>query len=699
MKEINLHTPIQFIKGIGKNRSKILNEEFGLKKCYDILNFFPIRYIDKTKFYKIKDLVDNNSYVQIIGYFKSIKYVESNKKFRLQGLFSDGDRVIKVLWFKGLKWIEKSISQNQKVVLFGKVSWFKNTPSMIHPEIEQLKTFENQNRIRIKPIYRSSEKVTSSGISNKVFIKVISEILNGLQYRINESLSEDINKRNKLISKYSAYLNVHFPTDFNLQEKAIFRLKFEEIFFNQLIFQLKKNKIKSKKSFFFPKVDLTFNTFYKNNLNFELTNAQKNVLKEIRNDFRSGNQMTRLLQGDVGSGKTIVSLMAMLIAIDNYYQCCLVAPTEILAIQHFDSFSKHLNGLSLNIELLTGSTKKLQRKRLFEGLKNGEINILIGTHAIFEENVIFKNLGFAVIDEQHRFGVKQRAEIWKKNNPSPHILIMTATPIPRTLTMSIYGDLDVSVIDELPPGRKIIKTIDMNDSKRLRLFKFMEDQIKIGRQIYVVYPLIEESKKMDLKNLEDGFESICRHFDTKNYSIGVLHGKMKNENKELEMERFVNGKTNILISTTVIEVGVNVPNASVMVIENAERFGLSQLHQLRGRVGRGEYDSYCILMTKGILSADAQTRINAMVSTNDGFKISEIDLKIRGPGDLLGTKQSGVIDFKLADLTDDVKIFDLAKKEVNRIIEIDPKLKLNNNIPIKEELLEFHQNKSWSNIG
>ena len=398
MKEIDLHTPLQFIKGIGKNRSKILNEEFGLKKCYDILNFFPFRYVDKTKFYKIQDLVDNNSYVQIVGYFKSIKYVESNKKFRLEALFFDGDRVIKVLWFKGLKWIEKSINHNEKVVLFGKVSWFKNIPTMIHPEIEKLKGLNNKSRVRIKPIYRSSERIANSGISNNFFIKIIGEILDELKDKIKDSLNEDINKRNKLVSKYSAYLNIHFPTDFNLQEKAIFRLKFEEIFFNQLIFQLKKNKIKSKKSFFFPKVDLTFNTFYEDNLSFELTNAQKNVLKQIRDDFRSGNQMTRLLQGDVGSGKTIVSLMAMLIAIDNSYQCCLVAPTEILALQHFDSFSKHLNGLNLNIELLTGSTKKSQRKRLFQDLENGEINILIGTHAIFEENVIFKNLGFAVID-------------------------------------------------------------------------------------------------------------------------------------------------------------------------------------------------------------------------------------------------------------------------------------------------------------
>ena len=694
-----MHTSLQYIKGIGKNRAKILSDEFGLKNCYDIINFYPFRYIDKRKFYKVRDLVESNSYVQIIGFFKSIKYIESNKKFRLEGLFFDGEKEIKVLWFKGLKWVEKSINNKQKVVLFGKVNWFKNTPSMIHPEIEQLNDFSRKKRIRIKPIYKSSEKTVNSGMSNNFFIKLIDRILKDLEQNIRESLNIDINRRNDLMSKYSTYLNVHFPLDFNLQKKAIFRLKFEEIFFNQLIFHLKKNKIKSKKSFYFPKIDLKFNSFYENNLNFELTSSQKNVLKEIRNDFRSGNQMTRLLQGDVGSGKTIVSLMAMLIAIDNGYQCCLVAPTEILANQHFENFNKYLNNLNLNIEILTGSTKKSKRVTLFDDLKKGVLDILIGTHAIFEENVLFKNLGFAVIDEQHRFGVKQRAEIWKKNNPSPHILIMTATPIPRTLTMSIYGDLDVSIINELPPGRKKINTLTLKDSKRLKVFKFMKDQIKTGRQVYIVYPLIEESKKMDLKNLEDGFESVCRYFDNENYAIGVLHGKMKSENKDFEMNRFVNGETNILVSTTVIEVGVNVPNASVMVIENAERFGLSQLHQLRGRVGRGEYNSYCILMTKDKMSPDAETRINAMVSTNDGFKISEIDLKLRGPGDILGTQQSGVVDFKIADLTNDLKIFDLAKKEVKKLISNDPKLKHPNNITIRQELLEFYNNKSWSSIG
>ena len=694
-----MHTSLQYIKGIGKNRAKILSDEFGLKNCYDIINFYPFRYIDKRKFYKVRDLVESNSYVQIIGFFKSIKYIESNKKFRLEGLFFDGEKEIKVLWFKGLKWVEKSINNKQKVVLFGKVNWFKNTPSMIHPEIEQLNDFTRKKRIRIKPIYKSSEKTLNSGMSNNFFIKLIDRILKDLEQNIRESLNIDINRRNDLMSKYSTYLNVHFPLDFNLQKKAIFRLKFEEIFFNQLIFHLKKNKIKSKKSFYFPKIDLKFNSFYENNLNFELTSSQKNVLKEIRNDFRSGNQMTRLLQGDVGSGKTIVSLMAMLIAIDNGYQCCLVAPTEILANQHFENFNKYLNNLNLNIEILTGSIKKSKRVTLFDDLKKGVLDILIGTHAIFEENVLFKNLGFAVIDEQHRFGVKQRAEIWKKNNPSPHILIMTATPIPRTLTMSIYGDLDVSIINELPPGRKKINTLTLKDSKRLKVFKFMKDQIKTGRQVYIVYPLIEESKKMDLKNLEDGFESVCRYFDNENYAIGVLHGKMKSENKDFEMNRFVNGETNILVSTTVIEVGVNVPNASVMVIENAERFGLSQLHQLRGRVGRGEYNSYCILMTKDKMSPDAETRINAMVSTNDGFKISEIDLKLRGPGDILGTQQSGVVDFKIADLTNDLKIFDLAKKEVKKLISNDPKLKHPNNITIRQELLEFYNNKSWSSIG
>ena len=477
-------------------------------------------------------------------------------------------------------------------------------------------------------------------------------------------------------------------------------MKFEELFFNQLKFKISHHKIKSNNSgYFFPSVGSKFNSFFNNNLAFELTNSQKKVLKEIRNDFSSKKQMIRLLQGDVGSGKTIIALMSMLICIDNDFQTSLIAPTEILATQHYNSFNTALSNLNINIRLLTGSTKLSERKIIFNDLKNGSLNILIGTHAVFEENVVFKNLGFAVIDEQHRFGVKQRSKIWKKNNPPPHVLIMTATPIPRTLTMSLYGDLDLSIIDELPPGRKDVITVSRKDKNRLKVFGFIKDQIKKGRQIYVVYPLIEESKKMDLKFLEDGYESIIKEFDIDNYTVGIMHGRMKSSNKDFEMNNFLKGKTNILVSTTVIEVGVNVPNASVMIIENAERFGLSQLHQLRGRVGRGSYDSYCILMTKDKISDDAKVRIDAMVGSNDGFKISEVDLKLRGPGNILGTQQSGILDFKIANLLEDGDILKNASNEATILIKNDSKLIQNKNYNIRKFILNNPFNKSWNEIG
>ena len=502
-----------------------------------------------------------------------------------------------------------------------------------------------------------------------------------------------------MISPNQAYHNIHFPQNHDLLEKARYRLKFEELFFNQLKFKLSHNKLKRNKGYYFPYVGEYFNNFYNNYLSFELTKPQKKVLKEIRNDFASNQQMIRLLQGDVGSGKTVVALLSILISIDNNYQSCLVAPTEILAFQHFKNFKDKFENLGLVVKVLTGSTKSSDRKILLNDLKNGSINLLIGTHAIFEQNVIFNNLGYAVIDEQHRFGVKQRSKIWEKNNPPPHVLIMTATPIPRTLTMSLYGDLDLSIIDELPPGRKDVITVHRKDKNRLKVFGFIRDQIKQGRQIYIVYPLIEESKKMDLKYLEDGLESITREFDKENYSIGVMHGRMRSSNKDIEMNNFLNGKIDILISTTVIEVGVNVPNASVMIIENAERFGLSQLHQLRGRVGRGKYDSYCVLMTNDKISEDAKIRIDAMVNSNDGFKISEVDLRLRGPGDVLGTKQSGVLDFKIADIIEDESILFSVSNEADLLIKKDPKLNLNENYNIRSFILNNPINKSWNEIG
>ena len=571
-------------------------------------------------------------------------------------------------------------------------------PSLVHPEFERIENFKAKS-IKLQPVYSSTEKLSSIGISNKAMIKIVKNLFVFLENKFDENLNEYLNKKFKLISPNQAYHNIHFPENHDLLEKARYRLKFEELFFNQLKFKLSHNKLKRNKGYYFPYVGEYFNNFYNNYLSFELTKPQKKVLKEIRNDFASNQQMIRLLQGDVGSGKTVVALLSILISIDNNYQSCLVAPTEILAFQHFKNFKDKFENLGLVVKVLTGSTKSSERKILLNDLKNGSINLLIGTHAIFEQNVIFNNLGYAVIDEQHRFGVKQRSKIWEKNNPPPHVLIMTATPIPRTLTMSLYGDLDLSIIDELPPGRKDVITVHRKDKNRLKVFGFIRDQIKQGRQIYIVYPLIEESKKMDLKYLEDGLESITREFDKENYSIGVMHGRMRSSNKDIEMNNFLNGKIDILISTTVIEVGVNVPNASVMIIENAERFGLSQLHQLRGRVGRGKYDSYCVLMTNDKISEDAKIRIDAMVNSNDGFKISEVDLRLRGPGDVLGTKQSGVLDFKIADIIEDESILFSVSNEADLLIKKDPKLNLNENYNIRSFILNNPINKSWNEIG
>ena len=585
MNNTKLNTSIEFVKGVGKMRAELFKEELGIRRCYDLLNFFPYKYLDRSRFYKISEINSSDVYVQISGVFKNIVYKKYRNRYGIEAKFFDGEKNIKVLWFKGLSWVEKSIKTNQNYILFGRISWFEKLPSLVHPEFERVENFKSKS-IKLQPVYSSTEKLSSIGISNKAMIKIVKNLFVFLENKFDENLNEYLNKKFKLISPNQAYHNIHFPENHDLLEKARYRLKFEELFFNQLKFKLSHNKLKRNKGYYFPYVGEYFNNFYNNYLSFELTKPQKKVLKEIRNDFASNQQMIRLLQGDVGSGKTVVALLSILISIDNNYQSCLVAPTEILAFQHFKNFKDKFENLGLVVKVLTGSTKSSDRKILLNDLKNGSINLLIGTHAIFEQNVIFNNLGYAVIDEQHRFGVKQRSKIWEKNNPPPHVLIMTATPIPRTLTMSLYGDLDLSIIDELPPGRKDVITVHRKDKNRLKVFGFIRDQIKQGRQIYIVYPLIEESKKMDLKYLEDGLESITREFDKENYSIGVMHGRMRSSNKDIEMNNFLNGKIDILISTTVIEVGVNVPNASVMIIENAERFGLSQLHQLRGRVGR-----------------------------------------------------------------------------------------------------------------
>ena len=698
MNNTKLNTSIEFVKGVGKMRAELFKEELGIRRCYDLLNFFPYKYLDRSRFYKISEINTSDVYVQISGVFKNIVYKKYRNRYGIEAKFFDGEKNIKVLWFKGLSWVEKSIKTNQNYILFGRISWFEKLPSLVHPEFERVENFKSKS-IKLQPVYSSTEKLSSIGISNKAMIKIVKNLFVFLDNKFDENLNEYLNKKFKLISPNQAYHNIHFPENHDLLEKARYRLKFEELFFNQLKFKLSHNKLKRNKGYYFPNVGEYFNNFYNNYLSFELTKPQKKVLKEIRNDFASNQQMIRLLQGDVGSGKTVVALLSILISIDNNYQSCLVAPTEILAFQHFKNFKDKFENLGLVVKVLTGSTKSSDRKILLNDLKNGSINLLIGTHAIFEQNVIFNNLGYAVIDEQHRFGVKQRSKIWEKNNPPPHVLIMTATPIPRTLTMSLYGDLDLSIIDELPPGRKDVITVHRKDKNRLKVFGFIRDQIKQGRQIYIVYPLIEESKKMDLKYLEDGLESITREFDKENYSIGVMHGRMRSSNKDIEMNNFLNGKIDILISTTVIEVGVNVPNASVMIIENAERFGLSQLHQLRGRVGRGKYDSYCVLMTNDKISEDAKIRIDAMVNSNDGFKISEVDLRLRGPGDVLGTKQSGVLDFKIADIIEDESILFSVSNEADLLIKKDPKLNLNENYNIRSFILNNPINKSWNEIG
>ena len=701
MKQNYLITPIDYLKGVGPNRADLLKSELKIFTYEDLLYFFPFRYIDKTKYHKIHELENTNSHVQIIGKFINLRHSENSKVKRLIGVFSDGNGEIEIIWFRGIKWIEKSIQINKEYVIYGKLNLFNNNFSIIHPETEILEKHNRTIKNTLLPIYNSTESLSSKGINNKLFRDLILNIFKNHEKTFNENLNRRINEKYNLISKFEALSNIHFPKNQILLSKAQFRLKYEEFFFIQLQFVLKNLITKNKfKGFNFSKVGYFFNNFYNNNLEFELTNAQKKVIKDIRKDFSTNAQMNRLLQGDVGSGKTIVALLSCLIAIDNNYQTTIIAPTEILAQQHYHSISNSLKNLNLNVEILTGSTKNKNRISLFDDLKLGKINILIGTHAILEDKVVFKNLGLAIIDEQHRFGVAQRSKLWKKNITPPHILVMTATPIPRTLAMSVYGDLDISIIDELPPGRKPIKTVHRTDRNRLKVFQFLKEEILKGRQIYIVYPLIEESKKMDYKDLMDGYESIVREFPNDNYQISILHGRMKNEEKAYEMERFKKGKTQIMVSTTVIEVGVNIPNASVMVVESAERFGLSQLHQLRGRVGRGSENSYCILISKDKISNNARTRIKTMTSTNDGFKIAEVDMNLRGPGNILGTQQSGLLNFKIADIIKDKKILDAAREDAKYLIKEDPHLRHSNNNKIKEEYEKLNKNSTlWKHIS
>ncbi|MFV8343291.1 ATP-dependent DNA helicase RecG [Flavobacterium sp. XS2P39] len=702
MQQNLLLTPIEYLKGVGPNRGELLRKELGIHKYGDLVNFFPNRYIDRTRYYKINELQNNFAEVQIIGKIINIKTVEfgRNQK-RLVATFVDDTGQMELVWFQGHKWIRESLKLNEICVIFGKCNSFGSTFSMAHPEIELMSEHEQSLRSAMQPVYPSTETLTNRGISNRVINKLMQQLFLETQTLFTETLPDYLIQELKLIPKKAALFNIHFPKSTEVLAKAKFRLIFEELFFIQLQLitknLIRKHKIKGHP---FTTVGQYFNDFYQNHLPFELTNAQKRVIKEIRTDMGSNAQMNRLLQGDVGSGKTIVAFMSMLLALDNGFQACLMAPTEILANQHFIGLFELAQTLNINIRILTGSTKIAARRIIHEELENGTLHILIGTHALLEEKVKFKNLGLAVIDEQHRFGVEQRSKLWKKNTIPPHVLVMTATPIPRTLAMSLYGDLDISVIDELPPGRKPIQTVHRFDSNRLKVWKFLRDEIALGRQIYIVYPLIQESEKMDFKDLMDGYESISRDFPLPHYSISILHGKMKPADKDVEMKRFSEGKTNIMVATTVIEVGVNVPNASVMIIESAERFGLSQLHQLRGRVGRGAEQSYCILMTSHKLSSDSKTRMETMVQTNDGFEIAEVDLKLRGPGDLMGTQQSGVLNLQIADIVRDRDTLMLARNYAAALLKEDAGMQKPEHSTLRSVFIEMTKKKNiWNYIS
>ncbi len=820
---VNLQTPIEYLKGVGPHRGDLLRKELGVHTYQDLINLFPNRYIDRTQYYKISQLQHNSADVQIIGKIKSFKEVAQKRGKRLVATFQDDTGAIELVWFRGQKWIKERLELNVPYVVFGKTNWFGSKCNIAHPDVESMEEHKTGLSSGILPLYPSTEKLTNKGISNRLIGKIIQHLFLESKGQFVETLSAPILSELKLIPKNEALLNIHFPKSQELLAKAQFRLKFEELFYIQLQLIIKNLIHKSKiKGLHFDKVGNYFNSFYTTHLPFDLTNAQKRVLKEIRADLGSKAQMNRLLQGDVGSGKTIVGFMSMLMALDNAFQACLMAPTEILATQHYTGLKEWCEQLGITIALLTGSVKTAQRKVIHTALENGELQILVGTHALLEDKVQFKNLGLAIIDEQHRFGVKQRSKLWKKsptrssleekakavckkymtaspstykllkelqeknkkqsteaerilweslcskklddkfkrqhvidefivdfvciekqlvievdgdypNTPEhkeadrlrteilseigfkvlrmtnariledidnvlnaiekcleslpskevggtsashipPHILVMTATPIPRTLAMSVYGDLDISVIDELPPGRKSIKTVHRYDSNRLNVFRFIRDEITKGRQVYIVYPLIQESESMDYKDLMDGYASIERDFPKPEYQISIVHGKMKPADKDFEMQRFIKGETQIMVATTVIEVGVNVPNASVMIIESAERFGLSQLHQLRGRVGRGAEQSYCILMTSYKLSEDSKTRLQTMVATNDGFEIAEVDLKLRGPGDIMGTQQSGILNLRIADIVKDKDLLQHARYHAKAVLKHDPSL-------------------------
>lgn len=696
-----LNTSVNYLKGVGPERGDLLKKELAVNTLEDLLSLYPYRYIDRSRFYKVREIIAGEAYVQLKGYFSNICLHGKKRVTRMTAVFSDDTGSIELVWFRGFKWLKDAFKPGIEYIIFGKPAWYGNKINIAHPEVETADNGHAGQRPAMQPVYSSTEKLKNKGLGSKGINKLIKTLIEDPRLKIEENLPSAIRDVLKLMDRHSAVVNIHFPENNYLLQRARARMKFEELFFIQLnLLRLKKLRTEKAQSVVFEKVGSFFNRYYNEVLDFELTNAQKRVIRQIRHDVKTGKQMNRLLQGDVGSGKTVVALMSMLLAIDNGYQACLMAPTEILSQQHYATITRYLEKIGVKVGLLKGSTKTSERDNILKDLKSGELQFLIGTHALIEDRVQFRNLGFVVIDEQHRFGVAQRAKLWYKNRVSPHVLVMTATPIPRTLAMTVYGDLDVSVIDELPPGRKTVKTVHQYDTNRLKVFGFMRQQIRKGRQIYVVYPLIEESEKLDLKDLKDGYESIVRAFPLPEYRVSIVHGKMKPADKNYEMERFIRRETQIMVSTTVIEVGVDIPNASVMVVENAERFGLSQLHQLRGRVGRGAEQSYCILMTGNKLTNEAKQRIRTMVETNDGFKIAETDLKLRGPGDIEGTKQSGILELKIADIIKDEKILKAARDFAVKITEEDPGLEKPENYPLRKRYEELYLTKrSWGRIS
>lgn len=696
-----LSTHIEFLKGVGPARAEMLQKELKIFTFGDLLTYFPFRYVDRSKFYKINEISDEHAFIQIRGAIVRIQTIGVARGQRLVATLRDETGEIDLVWFQGLKWVGEMLTPRQEYIVFGKPSLFNGRWNIAHPELEIPSNQPIPLNETIRPIYSSTEKLKSKGLDYKGIGKLMRNLILHEKFFIPETLPPDLISNYRFLNRQDAFVNIHYPKSPELLAKAQSRLKFEELFYIQLrLMKQRYGRITKHAGHRFSRVGEYVNQFYHHYLGFELTGAQKRVIKEIRADMGSGNQMNRLLQGDVGSGKTLVALMTMLIALDNGYQSCLMAPTEILANQHFATISGMVINLGVRVELLTGSTKKARRQVLWDDLQQGKVHILIGTHALIEDNVKFKNLGLVVIDEQHRFGVAQRAALWEKNRVTPHILVMTATPIPRTLAMTLYGDLDNSVIDEMPPGRKPIVTRHVYEPEREKVYGFLREKIKTGRQVYIVYPLIKESETLDLKNLMDGLHMVVREFPAPEYAVGMVHGKMKQAEKEREMHRFLSEQTQILVATTVIEVGVDVPNATVMVIENAERFGLSQLHQLRGRVGRGSDQSYCILMSSYELSAEARKRISTMVRTNDGFEIAETDLKIRGPGDLQGTQQSGILELRIADISKDEKILKLARSIASDIIHKDPELTTEKNAILAHHLQHMDQlQQNWGLIS